>query len=238
MLLELLIGAFIGIPGVIGIATWRLLRHRLEDDFHRLRARAAKDLKFRQLDDRDAALRGPLDELHVRTDQLGTLGFVALGDLVDDDQAVPTRWFVDAERTTFAMFGIANHRLGGMMVSYDPERAFITAVPRTPKLAAPSSIVRSDVVQTTSFADMFAKHRQVVDRATSILRVDDIDQAVGAVLTIRARSRAWRDAQPEAALLDADVQSYLGRDYQHRGPWLKRRLARAIPTAKVVSGLR
>ena len=102
-------------------------------------------------------------------------------------------------------------------------------------LAAPPWAHRLAVPDSRTLSGAIADHRERIASAHGLVTVKTAEELQAELMRVRARTIAWREAQPPAALLDADLRSMLGRHYDTFGPRLAKRLTVEIPQARVVS---
>jgi len=204
---------------------------RLEEQIRKLRLLAVRAVKYRPAE-------APMQGLAKQTEQLEQLGCTLLGDMIEESatDALPTRWFLAGDKTTFGWIALAQSIMGptevAMLMSVG-ERATITMCsPRAaPGLAQPPHI---DRVVRVGFLDLkaaFAEHakRKPEDART----IESIDDALAAVEDVRSRTATWREAQAPQTLLDRDLRSVLGQHYDKLGKTLAKRLATDLPEARV-----
>jgi hypothetical protein len=177
------------------------------------------------------------DELEAATREAQAAGFTMLGDFVEEsavrEAGLAMRWFVDGRGTTFgwlAPFSVAGTR-ETVLVLMSHELASQTITSRAPKASAlsrPPFVRVQHVAPGTSFLDTWAKHREVAeldDESRGFVPVRTFEQLRHELERMRDKVIAWRQAQPEDELLDADLKSLLGTQYVRLGAAMRRRLA-------------
>jgi len=210
----------------------------LEDNIRKLRTLAVRAVSYRPLGDGDDEARKILSGLDKGTDELKQLGCTILGDYIEESIAVklPTRWFVDADHTTFGWIAMAPTPLGlrdvAMMMTGGERAAITLCTPRAaPGLTQPPHV---DRVVREGFLDLKAALAEHAARKPAdAKKIASIDDAFAVVEDVRARTATWREAQPSDALLDQDLRSVLGRHYEKLGKSLAKRLASDLPEARV-----
>jgi hypothetical protein len=197
-----------------------------------LRDHARKPLTYRPVASVELA-----DELDATTRDAEQAGFTMLGDYVEEsparDGGMPMRWFIDARGTTFgwmAPFDVKGKR-EVVVVLMSHELASQTITSRAPKASAltrPPFVVVQHVDLTASFAETVAKHRAAakLDEDTrGFVPVKTFDQLSHELERMRAKVITWREGQPRAELLEADLRSLLGAQYRRLANAMRRRLA-------------
>ncbi len=239
-----MIAVFVAFFAVVAIGGWFNLRsriQRLEVKIRHLRELAVRPLGYRRLEPSETALGAGLDRLTAETEQMRSLGFEILGDLIEDSESkLATRWFVDPARTTFGWLGMieargmaipvalfASHRADGA--------AYTRRVPRIPGLAMPPFVRRQDVAATMDLAHALLAHNRFAGvEEGEWIRVESLDDVIREMPRVRALTIAWREAQPPADLLDQDLRAILGKHYERLGPVLAKKLGPEIPRAKAL----
>ncbi len=146
------------------------------------------------------------------------------------------RWFVDPAGTTFGWF--APFDAGGLrhvvVVLMSHELAAQTITSRQPPaslLSSPPFVDMQTVPMSASLADTLARHRkraQLDDPERAFIPVRTFEQLTAELDRMRGKAIAWRKAQPVDELLDADLRSLLGAQYDKlSGPIRRRLVARA-----------
>jgi hypothetical protein len=203
---------------------------RLEQRLRRLREMAMCELELRPVADVDTA------ELASMTEPLAAAGLIHLGYAVEhaEDARQPACWFADTAGTTFGWLGEARGLRFAFLMSAGRERATLTrCIPHPlPVLASPSFLDRADDVGPLHLARALATHRERLPHDPIVVR--SLDDALRAVRDVRARTIAWREAQPPSDLLDRDLRAILGRHYDRLGPIMARRLGVQIPVARTL----
>jgi hypothetical protein len=210
----------------------------LEGNIRKLRTLAVRAVKYRRLREGDDEARKILGGLDKGTKELEELGCTLLGDYIEESQAaqLPTRWFVDADGTTFGWIAVAPTPLGlrdvAMLMTGGERTAITLCTPRgAPGLAQPPHV---DRVVREGFLDLKAALAEHAKRKPAdAKKVTSIDDAFAVVEDVRARTATWREAQAPDALLDQDLRAVLGRHYEKLGKTLAKRLASDLPEARV-----
>jgi hypothetical protein len=210
------------------------LRQRLAllaEQVRGLRERALERITYRPAP--KDALASVLDDV---TAEAESLGLTMLGDHVEEAKLAalerPMRWFVDGAGTTFgwmAPFEVdgAKHTVIVLM-SHELDSQTITArQPLASTLSRPPFVTLQHVAPATSFQQTLAKHRAkagLEDSERAFIPVKTFEQICHELDRMRDKVIAWRTAQPAGELLDADLRSLLGSQYDKLAPAVKRRL--------------
>lgn len=221
---------------VLAAAIIYLLRARrqlavLAAQIRELREHAMQPLTYR------STANPALDELDALTREAERAGFSMLGDFVEEssvrESGMPMRWFVDSRGTTFgwmAPFDVAGRReLVIVLMSHELATQTITSrAPKASALSRPPFVQVQHVALGTSFADTVAQHRELAqldDDTRGFVPVKTFEQLGHELDRMRSKVIAWREAQAREELLDADLRSLLGAQYERLGPAMRRRLA-------------
>jgi hypothetical protein len=177
------------------------------------------------------------DALMTITAEAEKLGFTMLGDFLEDSAVRPAgspmRWFVDARGTTFgwmAPFEIDGERVI-VIVLMSHELASQTITSRAPvasSLTRPPFVTTCNVPLKATFEETVAKHREVAqldDDTRGFVPVRTFEQLRHELERMRSKAIAWREHQPAADLLEADLRSLLGAQYRKLAGAMRRRLA-------------
>jgi hypothetical protein len=220
----------------IGLAALFIVRLRsrlalLAAQVKGLRAQALVPLTYAPTTDRalDAVLASATKEAEA-------LGFTMLGDHVETSELATApramRWFVDRAGTTFgwiAPFEVHDqHFTVIVLMSHELDTQTVTSrQPAASLLARPPFVDVLAVPPPTSFAETLAKHRkraQLDDQERAFVPAKTADEVFAEVARMRDKVIAWRRAQPADELLDADLRSLLGAQYDKLVGPLRRRL--------------
>lgn len=221
----------------IAIAVILVLRARrqlafLAAQIRELREHAIKPLTYRPMGSPELA-----DELDAITREAEKAGFTMLGDYLEEspvrETGMPMRWFVDARGTTFgwmAPFEVRGKReIVIVLMSHELATQTITArAPKSSALFRPSFVHVQHVELATPFKDTVAKHRELAkldDETRGFVPVKTFEQLSHELERMRGKVIAWREAQPKDELLDADLRTLLGGQYNRLGSAMRRRLA-------------
>lgn len=197
-----------------------------------LRTHALEPVTYREVSV-DAAVAQALD---TATHEAEALGLVMVGDYVEET-SVPTderpmRWFVDKAGTTFgwmAPFSAdGTEHVVVVLMSHELDRQTITArQPPSSMLTRPPFVSLQQVVVDTTIEDTLARHRDhagLADADRSFVPVHSFDEVRHEVARMRDKVIAWRKQQPADELLEADLRSLLGAQYDRLAGPLRRRL--------------
>lgn len=160
-------------------------------------------------------------------------GFRALGDLIaerDGKAFLISRVLVSADGKTTAGLNaslVVTGRTYVGLTSYDGEQHASTVRGEIPSLARPPFVAVKHVAQDMSIAKLVAAH-EVMPAARAVSSIED---AMARIDELRARTQAWRAAQPPDELLDADLRMLLGKAYTHGGKRWAARLRSKLPQA-------
>jgi hypothetical protein len=216
------------------VAVFRLYRRRrglarLEARLRALRAAASRPIEHRAPEPGDS-VPAQLAEL---SDQLRALGATELGDVVETEGDNLMRWFADADSTTFGWGGVSGGLFVAFLMSHAGERWTLTRfLPRrVAALAQPPYIDRAEHVGGR-IADAFATHRARVPGGAIAVRT--LDEGLRELADLRARTLAWREAQPPDQLLEDDLRAVLGIHFARLGPIMARRLGVRLPEARAL----
>lgn len=176
------------------------------------------------------------DELMATTAEATKLGFTILGDYIEESPVrttpTPMRWFVDARGTTFgwmAPFVVRDEKLI-VIVLMSHELATQTITSRAPaasSLSRPPFVAVHHVPVTASFAETVAKHREYAgldDDTRGFVPVRTFEQLRHELDRMRSKAIAWRESQPTDELLETDLRSLLGKQYDKLARAMRRRL--------------
>lgn len=203
----------------------------LAEQVRGLRARALERITYRPAG--KDALATILDEA---TAEAESLGLSMLGDYIEEASVVSLeraiRWFVDGDGTTFGW--MAPFEVDGqkyiliVLMSHELDAQTITArQPLGSTLSRPPFVTLSHLPPATSFQQTLAKHRTKAglgESGRAWIPVKTFEQVEHELDRMRDKVIAWRNAQPEDELLDADLRSLLGPQYAKLAPAVKRRL--------------
>ena len=214
---------------------------RLEKNIQKLRGLASSPITFQRVAKGEPAHAERLAALDAAGGELAAAGLEVLGDAISNRDSQPVRWFVDHDHITFGWFGVLQLPRGrgtahvAILLSRAGERWFSTRrSPGIAALAVPPFVTRQTLAPTTSLALALAKHRELAGDPAKLARIDTLDDATAAFQAQHAQIRAWRDQQPPAELLEADLRGALGRHYDRLAPLLARRFDIELPRARVV----
>jgi hypothetical protein len=170
-------------------------------------------------------------------------GMVALGDFVEVPEGRSAsgamRGIADRDGTTFGWLAKAGP--GGMvvmlLVSASETDSYVTVMsPASAGMAAsPPFVHRDRLSPLIGPGAVIARHKDRIKDVTGLVTVATLGDLQAQLRRLRTRTMEWRTAQAPAALLDADLRSILGGQYDSLGPKLAAKLALEIPQAKVVS---
>jgi hypothetical protein len=204
-----------------------LLAHQIET----LRQHAVEPIRYRSV------MAGALDaELAKATAEAEGQGFTILGDYVEESRLVPEgrpmRWFVDAAGTTFgwlAPFDVdgARHIVIVLMSHELDHQTITTRQPPASLLARPPFVTLQHVPVASSNAATLVRHRTKArfdDPERAFIPVKTFEQVQHELERMRGKVIEWRRAQPHGELLDADLRSLLGPQYDQLAAPLRRRL--------------
>jgi hypothetical protein len=197
-----------------------------------LRARADERITYRPA--AADALANVLDDV---TAEAESLGLTMIGDKIEEAKNPslerPLRWFVDAAGTTFGW--MAPFEVDGqaytliVLMSHELDAQTITTrQPLGSTLSRPPFVTLQHVPPATSFQQTLAKHRAkagIDDGSRAFIPVRTFEQVEHELDRMRDKVIAWRKAQPADELLDADLRSLLGPQYDKLAGPVKRRLA-------------
>lgn len=197
-----------------------------------LREHAVKPITYRPAGNPQLA-----DELAATTREAEQAGFTMLGDYLEEspvrEGGMPMRWFVDARGTTFgwlAPFEVQGTReIVIVLMSHELASQTITSrAPKASSLTRPPFVHVQHVPLGTPFKDTVARHRELAqldDETRGFVPVKTFEQLSHELERMRAKVIAWRETQPKDELLDADLRSLLGGQYDRLGTAMRRRLA-------------
>lgn len=231
MSVEVLLLLFIA-AGIIVVLRLRQKLALLAEQIRSLRAHALEHVTYRPVGNVELA-----DAVHDTTTEAEKLGFIMLGDYVEQSDQNPTeramRWFVDAPGTTFGWmvpFEVAGVRhIIIVLMSHELDAQTITArQPPASLLGRPPFVTMQQLPVATSFAETVRRHRSKAgldDSARAFVPVKTFDQLVYELDRMRSKVITWRQAQPADELLETDLKSLLGAQYGKLAGPLRRRLA-------------
>ena len=218
--------------GVIFVVRARRQLTELAAQIRELRAHAVSHVTYTPVGSPELA-----DELDAATREAEQAGFTMLGDYLEESTAreaeLAMRWFTDARGTTFgwmAPFDVKGTR-EVVIVLMSHELAAETITSRAPKASAlsrPPFVRVQHVELTASFKDTVAAHRtfaKLDDDTRGFVPVKSFEQLGHELDRMRGKAIAWRQAQPEGDLLEADLRNLLGGQYRRLGKAMRRRLA-------------
>ncbi len=211
---------------------FRATCERVAGSIESMRRRSLRAVHYVPVDVRDP--RGPRAQ-RVFADATGELegaGCKVLGDLMEqnDDGSLAgvVRWFRNGDGSVCGWFGIARHTPVVLLFSESASGDYFVTGRGSPEqsLARPPNVHRAVVRWGDGMAGALQHHLELVGaRADELRRVDTVDDAVALLGRLRSNSATWRAAQPEAALLEADLRSMLSRHYDEFAPGIRRALA-------------
>ncbi len=218
--------------GVIFVLRARRQLAILAAQIRELREHAVQALSYRPVGNAEVA-----DELAATTREAEKAGFTVLGDYLEASEtrenAMPMRWFVDARGTTFgwmAPFEVHGKReIVVVLMSHELASQTITSrSPRASALTRPPFVHVQHVDMTATFADTLAKHRALAnldEETRGFVPVRTFEQLSHELERMRGKVIGWRQAQNNDELLDADLRSLLGGQYNRLASAMRRRLA-------------
>jgi len=170
-------------------------------------------------------------------------GMQALGDFVEvpegREPSGALRGFSDPTGTIYGWMARIGATKAMVMVLVTATDTDIYLTRLTPAagglLSAPPWAHREVVAYQRGVEGALERHRARVAAVTGAMRVTTVAELQAELARVRGMTIAWRQAQPPAALLDADLRSMLGRHYDTLGARLAKRLAVEMPQARVVS---
>jgi len=207
---------------------------RLEALIRKGREIALGGMKFEPV---DARWQPFLDGLDVPA------GMQALGDFVEvpegREPSGALRGFASPDGTTYGWLARVGPTKATVTVLVSATETEVYLTRHTPAaggmLAAPPWAHRVAVPYSRTIAGAVGDHRERVASAQGLVTVKTLEDLQAELARVRGMTIAWRQAQPPAALLDADLRSMLGRHYDTLGARLAKRLAVEMPQARVVS---
>ena len=176
------------------------------------------------------------DELMATTAEATKLGFTILGDYIEESPVrttpTPMRWFVDARGTTFgwmAPFVVRDEKLiVVVLMSHELATQTITSrAPAASSLSRPPFVTVHHVPVKASFSETVAKHREYAkldDDTRGFVPVRTFEQLRHELDRMRSKAIAWRENQPSDQLLETDLRSLLGKQYDKLARAMRRRL--------------
>jgi hypothetical protein len=210
---------------VAGFWQWRKFQHRatcrrLAALIQSMRQKSLGDARFAPVDARD-----PRDHRVRRvyadiSRELGESGLKALGDVFEerDDGSVGgvVSWFRTDDGLVCGWFGIAHYR--PVMLLFSESAAgdyYITGRGSPePSLARPPVVHRAGGEWGEGAPRALQRHRALAGtNASDLHKVATLDDAVALLQRLRTTVAQWRQAQPQEALLEADLRATLGRHY-------------------------
>ena len=229
----------VGVLLVVGyvyvtIARWKKVRH-LEELIRKGRELAGLGITYKPATEPPPDLDDAAKSLPAE--------MIVLGDMTEHPDGRPAtgtvRWFRDAGGTLFgwvAMVAAQGRRIPvAMLMSHTEADAYLTRFSPA-KGATPASAPwshRHDAEYYAGLSSAIAAHRDRAPKAGCV-RVTSMDELLAELRRIRAKSVAWRAAQPPDELLDKDLRAYLGAHYGMLGAKLARRLKAEVPRAKAL----
>lgn len=201
----------------------------LAEQIRELRAHAVSPITYREAD-------VALVEVDDASEEAESAGFAVLGDFVEASDVrpdgMPMRWIVDRAGTTFgwlAPFDVGDeHHIILVLMSHELDSETITSrAPVASSLARPPFVKTQYAPLTASVAETVTRHRRLADLdddKRGFVPVKTFEQLRLELARMRGKAIAWRETQPAAELLDADLRSLLGAGYARVGPAVERRL--------------
>jgi hypothetical protein len=215
--------------GIIFILRLRQRLSLLAGQIRALRQQALEPLTYRPSTDPELGVK-----LAKATHEVDQLGFTILGDYIEESSlqyGQSMRWFVDAVGTTFGW--MSPFAVGGeqhivvVLMSHELDGQIITArQPAASLISRPSFVDMKTVPMATSITELFASHKKrAFTDDGALVPIKTFEELEHELARMRDRVIAWRRAQPADELLDADLRSLLGAQYDKLAGPLKRRLA-------------
>ena len=238
--MELALAFLVAVVAVAASGYFRFRRQldRLEQKIRKLRDIALRDLRYRRVAPDEAAHAAKLAELDGLVHEMTSAGLEVLGDAISQDEKQPTRWFVDRDHVIFGWVGViptaARKIRVAVLMSRAGERVVLTRCAPSVMLAEAPYLKSETLPLTTPLAEAVPRHRTRAGDPAALARVATLEDATGELERLRARTIAWRNAEPAADLLDRDLHAILGRHYPKLAPHLARRLGIELPRARVV----
>lgn len=218
--------------GVIFVLRARRQLTELAAQIRELREHAIKPVTYRSVGNPSLA-----DDLDAVTLEAEKAGFTMLGDYLEESpvrgEGMPMRWFVDARGTTFgwmAPFDVKGKReIVIVLMSHELASQTITSrAPKASALSRPPFVHVQHVDVGASFKETVAKHRELAqldEETRGFVPVKTFEQLGHELERMRGKAIAWRESQAADELLDADLRSLLGGQYDRLGKAMRRRLA-------------
>lgn len=191
-----------------------------------LRKALVEDLTYRTPTLEDTALVLRLDEKRVLRDQLKALGFERVGDLVlllpGDEVHAAIRVFIAADKKTIAYVAAVTTTVVAFESFYDTHEIVTSYTKVDAYIEAGPTSRRQFIPLRVPIAEAYRQHQRFAAHAT--VTFSTLDEAQAAMRDAHLRLVRWREEQPPAALLEADLRLLLGHKYALYGWWLKKRI--------------
>ena len=164
-------------------------------------------------------------------------GMQPLGDFVEcaygREPAGARRGFTDPAVTLYGWLARGGPTKAMVMVLVPATATDVYLTRLTPAagglLAAPPWAHREAVAYARGIAGALERHRERSAGVTGAVQDTAVAALQAELVRVRAMTIAWRQAQPPAALLDADLRSMLGPHYDRIGPRLAKQRALEMP---------
>ncbi|MFN8653768.1 MAG: hypothetical protein U0133_17815 [Gemmatimonadales bacterium] len=232
-LLPLLVVGFIA----FAIAWWRARSQaigRLTDSITRLRAIVARPTRRRPAAASHPVLQRRAAQYEQFARDLASDGGVVLGDSEeiqpDGSSAGVTRWFRDRTGQVTGWYAVVEHPSATIPAMYIlselvPTTFFVTHQSTVNRVvAAPPTVVREHLAPGQPVQAVLALHRQRLPAGANALTVGTIEEAQAMVDRLRSHIQEWRTRQDQDQLIDLDLRSVLGAQYDRVGPAVARRI--------------
>ena len=157
------------------------------------------------------------------TREIALVGLRTLGDVEErstaGDVAGLLRWFASESGEVFGWFGVTEEGPAMLLISEGEGSGFVATLssPHAPSTVVPGTVKESRLRWEAGLEAALTEHRSNCPTTIDLVRVETLEAGLSSLRRLKAHVADWRSKQDPEGLLEADVRSILGDDFDNLG---------------------